>query len=112
MDDVAVRIKKPRDSEYPAKFWFRKEFYAFPVQAVCDSKNRFTYMSVQGVGGTHDSLAFSVSSLAEHLRKEELLSGYWYAKDEASTCTENLLTPIPAGDAVNGSLEDAFNYSL
>ena len=112
MDVIAIRIAKPMNSEYPAHYYCRKVFYAIPVQAVAASNYRYRYLSAKFVGGTHDSMSFSVSSLARRLREGSLPPGYWYAGDEAYVCTETMITPIPGARRKLGSLHNAFNFYL
>ena len=112
IDGIAVKTNKLKDSENPAHFYCRKGFYALPVQAVPDHKYRFTYMPARCVGGTHDSISFSVSFLYKRLQRGDLPSGYWYAGDEAYICDKNFLTPFPASKWDPGSPEEAFNFFL
>ena len=68
------------------------------------------YIPLRCVGGTDDSLAFSVYYLAEKSENGDLPFGYWYTGDEAYVCTDSMLTPIPSSRAPLGSPEDAFNF--
>ncbi len=51
---------------------------------------------VRCAGATHDSVAFSVSSLESRLREGIQPSGQWIAGDDAYIRTENLITPMPS----------------
>lgn len=108
LDGIAIRIKKPSNSEHPATFYCRKGYYAIPVQALVDSNYRFLCFSAICRGSTHDSLAHAVSSLGRYLESGRLDGEFWIAGDEAYVCTESLITPIPASQA--NDVEDAFNF--
>jgi DDE superfamily endonuclease len=68
-------ISKPDDGYVPRNYWCRKGYYAIPIQAVVDSRYRFTYMSAMAVASTHDSLAFSLSQLGIALERDGLPAG-------------------------------------
>jgi hypothetical protein len=83
------------------------------VQAVVDSRYRFTYMSAMAVGSTHDSLAFSLSQLGIALERDGLPEGYWIAADAAYECSNCILSPWSENQVKNsehGIARDAFNY--
>ena len=79
------------------------------MQAVAGSSYLFTYIYLWCVGGTHDSLAFSVFLLAEKFENGDLSFGYCYVGNEAYFCTDSMLTHISSSRAPLGSPEDAFN---
>jgi len=112
LDGIAVRISKPRPSDCinPASYYHRKGYYAIPVQAICDSKYRFTFFSAKCAGPTHDSVAFEVSSFAENLRNGLLPNGYWIAADDAYVSDETIITPLPISQSATGTHGDAFNF--
>lgn len=112
LDGIAIPITKPRttDCGNPSTYFHRKGYFALPVQAICDSRYRFTFCSAKCAGPTHDSVAFSVSSYAARLASEGLPRGYWIAADDAYICTESVITPVQGSDAAPGSAADAFNY--
>ena len=114
LDGIAIRITKPRASDCfdPASYFHRKGFYALPVQAICDSRYRFTFFSAKCAGPTHDSVAFSVSSYANKLRNGLLPYGYWIAADDAYICDENIITPISSANTSVDTPAEAFNFFL
>jgi DDE superfamily endonuclease/Villin headpiece domain len=113
LDGIALAIKKPHDHYFPRHFYTRKGFYAMPIQAVCDSKYKFLYMSARCVGSTHDSLAWAVSTLGRRLQDGLGLGVYWLAGDAAYVCADHLLTPYSKSqmqDSELGQRRDAFNF--
>lgn len=110
IDGIVIAIIKPSEVSDPAQYWNRKGYYALPVQAVVDSTYRFLYMSACCVGSTHDSLAFGVSKLAAELEAGALPMPYHIVGDDAYSCTDYLLTPVPSRLAPPGSPSDAYNF--
>jgi DDE superfamily endonuclease len=106
-------VWKPLDKYFPRNYFTRKEFYALPVQAFLDGFYRFLYMSAGCVGSTHDSLAWSCSSLGHRLLSGLSLGEFWIAGDAAYVCSNNLLTPYSKAqihDAELGPRRDSFNF--
>ena len=66
------------------------------VQARCDAKCRFTYLSVRSPGGTGDSRAFYGSSLKDFL--DEIPRGFYAVGDSAYTLSSSLLVPYTGAD--------------
>ena len=97
LDGLAIKIDKPSLSDVPdpMAFYNRKGFFAISVQAICDSKRRFLWMSAATCGSTHDSTAFSATRLFRRL-EEGLMDGRWsIAADEAYGLQNNIMTPYP-----------------
>ena len=63
LDGTVVRIRKPRDSEHSVHFCAAKGLTTFPHRLFVTQTIVSIYMSVQRLGATQDSLAFSVSTL-------------------------------------------------
>jgi hypothetical protein len=110
LDGILVPMQKTPDHQSLRKYFCRKGYYALPLQVVCDSSNRFLFMSGRTAGSTHDSLAFSVSTLCEALANSSLRDGYWIAGDEAYNFSDSLLTPWPSSVAKTDVARDAFNF--
>ena len=53
------------------------------VQAICDARRRFVFVSMDMPGATHDSRAFSFSALWAALQIGLLISGYYILEDAA-----------------------------
>jgi hypothetical protein len=66
------------------------------VQATCDAKCKFTYLSVRSPGGTWDSRAFYGSSLKDFL--DEIPRGFYAVGDSAYTLSSSLLVPYTGAD--------------
>jgi len=110
LDGISIKICKPLRHERPAAYFCRKGFYSLPVQALVDSEYRFLSFSARCVGSAHDSMAHSVSSLAEFLNSGNLPVEYWICGDEAYMCTESLITPYPRSQCTEK--EENFNFFL
>lgn len=87
LDGIAIRIKEPssRDVLNSQTYYNRKGYHALNVQAVCDSRYRFLFVSAITPGSSHGSTALKVSALGELLSMEQgsLVEGYWLAGDDA-----------------------------
>merc|ERR1712224_282628 len=55
VDGVLIPIIQPKTND-SGKYWTRKRYYAWNVQAVCDADCRITHISALCCGATHDSL--------------------------------------------------------
>ena len=109
LDGLAVRIVRPSVPNSQAYF-NRKGFFAIVLQAMCDADYRFTYASCRAAGSTHDSLAFSMSDLANSLEQRCLPEPFWIAADEAYPCSNSILTPWSGRELPTD--KDAFNFWL
>jgi len=83
------------------------------VQAICDAHCRFSYVSVQTPGTTHDSLAFSLCDAYDLLTKSALSATlarleYYIVVDQAYAVTHTMMGPWP-GDNLDAN-KDTFNY--
>ena len=69
VDGLAVRSKCPVHPSMsdPGSYFCRKGFYCLNVQACCDHAKRFLWVAPFNKGATHDSVAFSDSSLCDLL---------------------------------------------
>ena len=119
VDGLLLPIESPQNEggEGPRKYFTRKGFYAWNVQAVCDAHARITYFSMDYAGSTHDSLAFSMCDVAQTkiLMRGDVYSmlvsnGYHLVGDEAYTAGHTLSTPW-TGRACHGIPSRlAYNY--
>ena len=79
------------------------------MQAICDAKLRFIFISVKcPAGRTNDVNAYRHSRMSTLV--EELPGGYFCSGDNAYVNTDHLLSPFPGNDF--GSREDTFNFFL
>lgn len=69
VDGIAVRQEQPLASDVPcvADYYSRKGFYAYSVQAMCNTNYEFTWMSCKSPGSVHDSTAFGLTVLGQML---------------------------------------------
>lgn len=78
VDGIAIRIQCPSASDGvsdPGNYWTRKQFYALNVQAICDSKKKFLWVSSGNQGSMHNLIAFENTKLNKLLRKEVVWMG-------------------------------------
>jgi hypothetical protein len=110
LDGIAIKIRKPwlQYDECPMTYYNRKGFYALNVQAICDSKYRFLWMSAKARGSSHDSTAWRLSSLSRRFDGEPLPLGYWIAGDDAYPASNQLLSPWSGKN--HPVYKDSFNY--
>lgn len=88
----------------------RKNCWGIIVMAGCDAKCRFSLLSAQCSGGTHDYPAWEGTRLAALLKENKLPEPYYFVGDEAFVCTNNFLVPWPGTGL--GLWKDSFNYHL
>jgi hypothetical protein len=112
LDGWLCRIKVPlgKDtSNIRAYFSGHYQCYGVNVQAACDSRCRFTYLSCRSPGGTGDSRAFYGAALSNFL--QEIPRGFYVVGDAAYTLSSSLLVPYTGGDKRNKH-NDVFNFHL
>ena len=115
LDGLAVRIRRPtiEEASKPLDYFNRKGFFAINVQAICDSRSRFLYLSLETPGSTHDATAFAVSSFSKKwaaAATDDAKRKWWIAADDAYGATNNIITPW-AGRRLD-IFQDAFNFHL
>ena len=66
------------------------------MQACCDARCKFTYLSVRSPGGTGDSRAFYGTALQHFL--EVIPRGFYVVADSAYTLSSSLLVPFSGAD--------------
>ena len=108
LDGIQIAIDKPREDMNPLHFFSRKGFFALTLQAIVDSDYRFLSCSSLAVGGTHDSLAFRLSSLSSFINAGNLPRGFWIAADEAYRCTNYIIIPFSRPSA--SLYQDGYNF--
>ena len=98
------------EGELPCIFFFRKGYYAIPVQALCDSNYIFLYASGRCGGATHDALANAVSAFMMEV-EDGLLGEYFrVVGDEAYPVSEFIIVPFPSSTPTEE--QDNFNFYL
>lgn len=117
LDGISVAIKCPTlaDTPSPRSFYNRKGFYSVCVQAACAADYSFTFFNASNCGSTHDSTAFSTSSLHTLLSKAPEAEGLpefaVVAADDAygnGSCLGRVMTP-KSGTGLSPEM-DVFNY--
>ncbi len=110
LDGWLCRIKVPlgKDtSNIAAYFSGHYQCYGINVQAVFDSRCRFTYLSCRSPGGTGDSRAFHGTALSYFLA--EIQHGFYVVGDSAYTLSSSLLVPYTGSDKKQ-TVNDVFNF--
>jgi hypothetical protein len=81
------------------------------MQAIADATGRITWFSIHCPGGTHDGLAFRLSSLREAMSQGYLPAQYFLVGDAAySGQAAQLVTPYSVRKNKLPIEEDAFNF--
>jgi len=120
LDGIAVEQEKPLATDVPcvADYYSRKGFYALNTEAICDSENKFRWMACTSPGATHDSTAFSVTSLGRQLSDRDSVltrdmtrDGHSIAADEAYAASEALAV-LWSGGGRGDRWRDAYNFYL
>ena len=110
LDGLAIEIERPTKDFQPKQYSNRKGFYAICCQAICDAQNRFLLFDCRSPGSTHDSVAFSRTSLFPKIQ-QGLPDDYWIAADAAYPLVGSLVKPF-RGKVRTDQWEDSFNYHL
>ena len=112
-DGVVFRMQMPTVEEVEGdvtSYFTRKGYYAFGLQAFCDSKCRFVMISSKLCSSTNDNTTFIVMQLSKDIKAGKLPSKYHVVLDEAYLCTDQETSPWKGR---NLSVEkDACNYYL
>lgn len=120
LDGIAVKQEQPwpTDVACVADYYSRKGFYALNTQAICDSEYKFRWMACTSPGATHDSTAFSGTTLGRTLLDRDSAltrsltrDGHCIAADEAYAASEVLAVPWP-GCGRGDKWRDAYNFYL
>jgi DDE superfamily endonuclease len=112
-DGVVFRMHKPLTEQVDGDVvsWYtRKGYYAYGLQAFCDSMCKFLFISSKLCSSCHDSAMYAVSALSIFIKSGKLLPGYHVVLDDAYPCHMQELSPHKGKQL---SVEkDAFNYYL
>ncbi len=99
LDGWLCRIKIPLGKDISnIGFFYSGRYccYGINVQAVCDSRCRFTYLSCRNPGGTGDSRDFRGTASSYFL--QEIPSDFYVLGDSAYTLSSSLLVPFTGSD--------------
>ena len=98
VDGILIQLHsvKGEESNRASRYWSRKSFFAFNVQAVCDANRKFLWYSVENPGSTHDSMAFSRGNLAAALARDgrNIGNGMYIVGDAAYKGIPGIITPF------------------
>ena len=103
IDGVLLWIEKPRKKECATvgvdsgKFYCgRKGKYGLNMQAVCDARRRFTFVSIQHPASASDYLSFATSTLHTRLTESSPLpKGFCLYRDNAYINESFMAVPFP-----------------
>ena len=105
-----IKVSTPKEtSNVSSYFSGHYECHGLNIQAACDSRCRFTWLSIRSPGGTGDSKAFYGTSLDSFLK--ELPIGFYIVADNAYTITNSLLIPYSGNDRRYPN-NDVFNFYM
>lgn len=111
IDGILIETMCPTAKEVPRPDDFKsghKKKTGLNVQALCDAKKRFLFVSCKTPGKTNDLKAYQHSCLCELI--ESLPPGFWVGGDAAYVCTDHLIVPYP-GQKLD-TRRDSFNFYL
>jgi hypothetical protein len=83
----------PKEVNNDVQSYFVRKGYAFGMQAVCDSRCKFIFISALRVSSTHDSSAFTGSGFYQLLMEGNLPLIFHIVFEEAYQCSGQMLTP-------------------
>jgi hypothetical protein len=108
VDGCHITTEAPPPSVPDAKKYYvaRKGKYALLLMAVADAQSRFLFCDISQVPTTHDSLAWSTTTLGQRLRDGDLPEPFFISGDSAFSLSNSLITPS-SGTAL---YSDAFDY--
>ena len=114
IDGLLVQIRCPRKSEVgmPRTFFCRKGFFALNVQAACDARKRFIFVSMDMPGSTHDARAFTMSALWEAIQSGYISQGFYLLGDAAYRGIQHILTPFIGNQTADESVFSFYHSSL
>jgi len=96
VEGVVFKMQMPTAEEVEGdvtSYFTRKGYYAFGLQAFCDSKCRFVMISSKLCSSTNDNTTYIVTQLSKDIKAAKLPSKYHVILDEAYPCTEQEMSP-------------------
>ncbi len=92
-----IKVQLGKDTSSIASYFSgHYQCHRVNIQALCDARCRFTYMSCQSPGGTGDSRAFHGTAL--NYFPQEIPRGFYVVGDSAYTLSPFLLVPFTGTD--------------
>jgi len=86
------------------EYYSRNSFYSFNTQIICDSEYKFRWKACTSPDATHDSTAFTATSLGRNLMDREGVltrcmtrDDHYISADEAYAASEVLAVQWPGG---------------
>ena len=114
IDGILIKIRCPSTKEVgmPKHYFCRKGFFALNVQAICDVRYRFTFVSMDMPGATHDARAFSFSALFEALNAGMIPAGFYFLGDAAYRGIRQILAPFIGNQSARESVFSFYHSSV
>ena len=112
-DGIIFKMVMPTNEEvdYDVKsYWTRKGFYAFGLQAFCDSNCRFVSIASKLCSSSYDNTAYIHTDLSKSIKAGHLHPDFHVVLDEGYVCTQQEMTPWKGRHL--STANDAFNYFL
>ena len=112
-DGIVFRMEAPKNKEVTRdviSYFVRKGYYAYGLQAFCDSNCKFLCVASKICSSSGDNTAYLVTQLSKDIKAGLLPKEYHVVFDEAYVCTDQEMSPYP-GRNLNAH-KDAFNYYL
>jgi hypothetical protein len=112
LDGMAARITRPtlKDIASPHMYLNRKGFYNLILHVISDCNRKFLWWNIGSIGSTHDSLAWSCTSLARQLATIGLPYGLWIVGDDAYPSSDYIFSPYSAQACRVDKHKDNFNF--
>lgn len=94
----------------PNKYYVaRKAMYALLAIATCDAHRRFLDIDISQTPNTHDSTAFSHSTLGARIAAGDLPYPYFLNGDNAFVCSRSMITPVNTMEFTDFDFEQSSN---
>ena len=113
LDGMGVRITMPtlKDIACPQMYMNRKEFYNLNMQASSVCNRKFVWWNICSIGSTHDSLAWTCTSLSRQLAHIGPLYGVWTAVNDAYPFNDYLISSYSVHACRTDKHKDNFNFT-
>jgi hypothetical protein len=110
-DGIVFKMIMPTNEEVEGDvtaYYTRKGYYAYGLQAFCDSKCKFVMIASKLCSSSNDNISYIVTQLSKDIKAGLLLQRYHVVLDEAYPCTSQEMSPWRGRNL--SAEKDAFNY--
>jgi hypothetical protein len=112
-DGIIFKMQVPKGEEVDGdvtSYFTRKGYYAYGLQAFCDSNCKFVMIASRICSSSGDNTAYISTQLSKDIKANLLPKEYHVVLDEAYPCMGQEMSPWKGRDLEDA--EDAFNYYL